>query len=374
MSNTYTKGYSNGVALTEGMLDTAYQTLQLDIANTALTTTGSTTGQGLLSNGSGVAASFQTIPDPMGPFALRNYGLKATVATGVMTVSLKTKAGATPSGSDIVDFNYSTNGTTSVTYTSIQITTATTLAINASASLGYTATSTSRIFVYGYYNSSATAVKLAVSARSDFDGIGSIATTAMSASADSKMVLYASAALTVVPRLLGHIDAAHNSGGNWQTPTKVNIENVSPGNRGVLISSSSGSWSNTSLTASAVTNLSNVLITTGRPVVITLIPDGDTGLENTGFIATSTTGTSAQAEFLIYRDSTIISQHHIGVQASGNGSNNLNLALPPGALFFVDIPPAGTYTYTIRGKRTSGSVSSNQSIGVARCCLLTYEL
>lgn len=227
MSNTFTKGYINGSALTESQLDTAYQTLQLDVANTAVMTTGSSSGQALLSNGSGVAASFQTIPDPQGPFALRNYGLKATVATGVMTVSLTTKAGTAPSGSDKVDFNYSTNGTTSASYTTIQISSATTLTVNASATLGYSSTSTNRVYIYGYYNTSAATVKLAISARSGLDSGGSVLTVAVSASSDSAETLYATAALTVMPRLLGVIDAARNSGGSWQTPSKVNIVNES---------------------------------------------------------------------------------------------------------------------------------------------------
>lgn len=225
MSNTYTKGYSDGNALTEAMLDNAYQTLQLDIANAALTTTGSTSGQVMTSNGSGIAPSFQTIPDPQGPFALRNYGLKATVATGVMTISLKTKALTNPSATDIVDFNYSTNGTTSASYTSVQVTAATTLAINSSANLGFASTATCRIYVYGYYNTVTTSVKLAVATRDDLDNGAGVAMTAISASADSGNILYATAALTVVPRLLGWIDSAHSSAGAWQTPTKVNINN-----------------------------------------------------------------------------------------------------------------------------------------------------
>lgn len=228
MSNTFTKGYADGASLTEAQLDTAYQSLQLDIANTALMTTGSTTGQAFLSNGSGVAGSFQTLSDPQGLFALRNYGLKASAAAGVLTVTLKTKALATPSGTDIVNFNVATPSTVSGTYRTVNITAATTLAISASASLGLLSTSTIRVYVYGYYNSSAATVKLAVSARSDFDSGNSVSASAMSSSADSRTAIYASASLSIVPRLLGWFETTISSGA-WQSPSKVSITNTIPG-------------------------------------------------------------------------------------------------------------------------------------------------
>lgn len=359
MSNTYTKGYSDGSALTEAMLDNAYQTLQLDIANTALTTTGSTSGQALLSNGSGIAASFQTIPDPQGPFALRNYGLKATAASGVLVVNLKTKALGAPSASDAIDFNYSTNGTTSASYSSVQVTAATTISLNASATLGYSATSTLRIFVYGYYNTVTTSVKLALSARSDFDNGGAVAMTAISASADSNTLLYATGALTVVPRLFGWIESTHNSGGSWQTPTKVNVTNISLGQRGVVVSSSdTGSFTTSSTSYVDVTNATLSITTTGRPVFVGLMSNAVGGA-----VAITTAGAGNSGGFKILRGTSTISITTIGV-----GTNTVTV--PCGAVHHIDLVGAGTYTYKLQAVVSIGTATA----AVGNCKLVAYEL
>lgn len=366
-SNTYTKNYVDGSALTEAMLDSAYQTLQPDVANTALMTTGSSSGQALLSNGSGVAASFQTIPDPQGPFAIRNYGLKATAAAGVLTISLKTKALATPSATDVVNFNYSTNGTTSASYTTVNVTAATTFTMSASASLGFTATTSLRVFVYGYYNSSAAAVKLAVSARSDFDGIGSVSATSMSASADSSLFLYASASLSVLPRLFGYVDVAHNSTGSWQTPSKVNIGNVVYGQRGIVYSSaSSGVFTSSSATMVDVTNLSVTIISSGRPIRLELI--ATQGASTESFLGGSKNSTTVGGgEFQFARGTVSLGIFQLSVTA---GSANLGITAPPGTATAIDNVSAGSHTYKFQARgANSGSVAS-----VSNCSMLAFEM
>lgn len=297
-NNTFTGGYADGNALTKALLDTAYQTLQLDVSNTALMTTGSTAGQALISTGSGTAAAFSAIPDPKGPFALRNYGLKATVATGVMTVNLKTNAGTAPSGSDIVDFVYSTNGVTSATYSAVQVTAATSIAINSSASLGYTATTASSIFVYGYYNTVTSSVKLAVSARSELDCGRTVGTTQISASADSADNIYATAALTVVPRLLGVVIAAHNSAGAWQTPTSVNITNdLNP------------------LATATANNIASAITSTGADLI-----GADMTSTGANAIAASMSATGANA---IAATMTSTGANAIGNDMGASGANNV---------------------------------------------------
>lgn len=381
-SNTYTKNYADGSALTEAKLDTAYQTLQLDISNTALATTGSTTGQALISNGSGVAASFQTLSDPLGPFALRNYGLKATVATGVMTVSLKTKALATPSGTDIVDFTYSTNGTTSASYSAVQIAQATTIAVNASASLGFAATSATRVFVYGYYSSAAAAVKLAVSLNAYLDNGAAVTTVAISASSDNSTSIYASAALTVVPRLLGWVQAAHNSAGAWQTPTKVDItqhgdfiasgrigsQTATMGVGGVALSGNSGIYQSTSTSYADITNLSVTLTTTGRPVLISLVSSNTAststlGQTNVGCSWSSSTLSAGQLKLL--RGTSTIGLWSI-VQNSSASRDGL---LP--SIIQIDAPNnAGSYTYKLQGRVVGGPGTLN----VIQCKLTALEI
>lgn len=366
MSNTFTGNYADGAALTKAMLDTAYQTLQLDIANTALTTTGSTTGQALISNGSGTAASFQTIPDPQGPFSLRNYGLKATAASGVLTVSLKSKALTDPTANDLVNFNYSTSGTTSSSYTSVNVTAATSLAINSSASLGYTSTSTSRIFVYGYYNTATANVKLAVSARGDLDVGSAVTTTAISSSADSPGVLYASASLSITPRLLGFVEAAHNSAGAWQTPTKVNVTNNKQ--QGLAISSSSATFT-LNTTSTQVTNLSISWTATGRPVKLQLIPaEGSLGTNGVLYLA-PTTSSTVTANLLFKRDSTAISNYTYNLNGAAGDAETLSIGL--GGASVVDRPVPGVYTYTLFANK-AGSASTAAEVQYVR--LLITEL
>lgn len=363
-NNTYTKGYLNGAALTESQLDTAYQTLQLDISNTPLLTTGSSDGQVLTSTGSGTAAAFETIPDPQGPFSLRNYGLKATVASGVMTVSLTTKAGTAPSGSDKVDFNYSTNGTTSATYSTVQISSATTLTVNASATLGYIPTSSFRVFVYGYYSTSASAVKLAVSGMATFDCGASLTTVSIGAAADNN-ALYASAALSIVPRLLGWIDTSHSSAGAWQTPTKVNIVNSYPG-RAVAISASSGSASTTSTAASTVTNMSLTISTSGRPIYLGIIGDGSGSA--TSLAVSGVSAATKAAFYSFYRGTSAL-----GIQSVSGGwpsaASANQVTIPTSALQHIDIPSAGTHTYTVKFFSTGG-VTAN----LANSKFIAYEL
>lgn len=388
-SNTYTKGYSDGSSLTEAQLDNAYQTLQADISNTALMTTGSTSGQVFTSNGSGVAGSFQGVPDPLGPFALRNYGLKATVASGVMKITLLTKAGATPSGTDIVDFVYSNNGTATGTYNSIQVEQATTFTLSASATLGFTSTSTSRIFVYGYYNTATTAVKLAVSARSDLDRGETKLTVAMSASADSLQNIYSSAVLTVIPRLLGHVDAAVSSAGLWQSPNRVNVSNnidleniptvnqVVYGNTtratgttvargGVAISADSGGFSTQSTTAVNITNLSVTITTAGRPVCLVMVSSNggnDTDPLNRTCLSLQEV-VSGNAFIHFKRASSDVGVYFL---RATSGTDNLYSPTSP---MIIDPVGSGTYTYTVQGYTTTNS----NTLVVNYYKLVAYEL
>ena len=220
-NNTYTKNYADGSALTESQLDAALQSLKPDLAQTTQMTQGATAGHFLKVSAPGSPAVFDAVPDLKGPSTIRNYGLKATVATGAIVFTLTNGSGSAPTSTNAVDISFSDSGTTSATQSDLQVTSSKTITLNASASLGVTGTSTQRIYVYGCKNSSN--VILGVSTRGDYDLGVSVTTTAVSASADSADLLYATAALSVIPRLLGWVSAAKNSGGSWQTPTAVGL-------------------------------------------------------------------------------------------------------------------------------------------------------
>lgn len=369
MSNSYTKTYADNAALTAAELDTAYQTLQLDIANTTLTTTGSTTGQVLTSNGSGIAASFQTVSDPLGPNLIRNYGLAAAASSGTLKVSLKTKAGADPSGTDIVDFTYSTNSALTGTYNSVKVQTAAAITISNSATLGLTSTGSNRVYVYGYFNTVTSSVKLAVSARGNIDDGNTRTTVLMSATSDLATAIYATAALTVAARLLGSVDAAYNSTKAWQSPTHIGIDNypvppltelgrftaptVTTVKIGQLaISNSCGSFSTTSSTFVTITNMVINMPTSGKPVIIQIVPDS-TGAST----IQSVNPGSGSSTIEVTANGTLIGSYVF-----------TNLQLP--VMNFIHSPPAGQYQYAAFAKVQSGATE----VLLTNCRLMAYEL
>jgi len=123
---------------------------------------------------------------------------------------------------------------------------------------------------------------------------------------------------------------------------------------GQQISSSSGTYSTTSTSVVAVTNLTLSITTTGRPVMLMVIPatSGTCNFETSG-------GASG---IFFYRGSSPIAESLIGNLLEA-------LALPPSSLSFVDIVAAGTYTYTLRVKAGSGA-----TVEVTNCRLVAFEL
>lgn len=377
-NNTYTKNYADGAALTEAKLDSAYQSLKLDIAQTTQMTQGATAGHYLKCVTPGAAAQFAALPDSRGIATLRNIGLKCTAATGALVFTLTTGAGSVPSSSDPATISFSSNGSTQATLQSIDVTSSKTFTLTASASLGTQSTSASFIYLYAMKTStSSSGVIMGVSRKGDFDYGDAITTAAVSSSADSADVLYATAATSVIPRLIGVITAARNSTGSWQTPSKVNITSgmgrMSPASDwqsrnsitgtgttvkagGVALSASSGSYSTSSTSAAAVTNLSVTITTTGRPVLITCIPAGNNS-------SAHIVATGSGVRTYIRRDSTDISQQNIG------DNSTINLFIPTSVITAVDFPAAGTYTYTVRMLSTSGG-----SCSFFHSKLLAYEL
>lgn len=384
--NSYTRTFQDGTALTQSQLDTGFKSVKLDISNTTSMTSGSTSGEFLRSNGDGLAASFESVPDPLGPFALRNYGLAAVASASALVIRLKSQAGTDPTSTDVVNLTFSNNGTTTGTYSAVNVTGALSISVTASATLSFGSTAANKVYVYAI-NSGGTA-KLAVSARSDFDRGEAITTTAMGATADSGNLLYATAALTVVPRLLGYIEAALNSSKQWQTPTRTVVTQSAPyaveTNRltlgttttsssttvgQIVISGSSGSYSASSASFVDVTNLTVVMSTSGRPVKLMLIPASST---STCFVGPRTTSdTDAQMDLQFLRGTSSLGIHTIAVSPASTGT--IELFLPPSAFQALDVVAAGRYTYKVQVRRSSGS-GANDTFQVTRCKLLAYEI
>lgn len=140
------------------------------------------------------------------------------------------------------------------------------------------------------------------------------------------------------------------------TPAKLSASNY-------VVSSSCGSFS-TGASDIAVTNLSVTITTNGRPVQLSLQPDGTATNSFVGPINSASQATLDQIIF-IKRDSTLIYQTEL---TNGNGSAIVTTAylVPPGVVNFMDLPAAGTYTYSVRTTAVSGDSKFNNCVLVAR--------
>lgn len=120
-----------------------------------------------------------------------------------------------------------------------------------------------------------------------------------------------------------------------------------------VLSSSSGTYTQTASGPTTVTNLSNIFNTTGRPVYVTLTPDGTT---NSPSVFRDVTGGS-YLEF--YRDTTLLGRINL-LQINGfSFAGGFNAVDPT--------PPVGNVAYTC--KATAGG-----TIAVSNVKLLSYEI
>lgn len=124
--------------------------------------------------------------------------------------------------------------------------------------------------------------------------------------------------------------------------------------RGIAISGSSGAFTTTSGTFVDVTNLSVTITTTGRPVLINIIADGDATFQS--WLGTvSTIGNQASAHFNFVRDATEVAEHRMENMTLGGGVTQTVLEIPISCLWHVDVVGAGTYTYKMQAKQTTGN-------------------
>lgn len=156
----------------------------------------------------------------------------------------------------------------------------------------------------------------------------------------------------------------------------------SVGIRGIALSDSSGTFASSSTSLTDITNLTVTIVTSGRPVQISLQPDGSGSQAGIGF----TLGSAADGgcvDFNLVRTAGTVSTN-VGVYrlaSRWNGSTAdgaLETILPP----FVDTGiagSAGTYTYKlqsqVQGIVFGGSLSGTTGIAqVYRQKMVAYEL
>lgn len=130
---------------------------------------------------------------------------------------------------------------------------------------------------------------------------------------------------------------------------------------GVAISGSSGSFSTTSTSLTAVTNLSVTITTTGRPVMVFLTSDGSGNTSNYACLLgnfSSSSGIGVQ----IKRGST---QIYFSDPQSFSG---FMTGVPCSSIMVIDPVSAGTYTYSVAAASLSGTAIFYNSV------LVAYEL
>ena len=122
---------------------------------------------------------------------------------------------------------------------------------------------------------------------------------------------------------------------------------------GQQVSSGTGSYTQTSTSASDVTGSSVTITTTGRPVVLALQPDG--AATGQMFIA------SANVFTLVF----LRGASEVGRMAFNGGASNTRYT----NAFMIDAPGAGTYTYKIQCL-SDGAVATS----ITHMVLFAYEL
>lgn len=143
------------------------------------------------------------------------------------------------------------------------------------------------------------------------------------------------------------------------TTAKLNDGAVTPAKLAALgqqTSSSSGTFTTSSGTFSDVTNMSVSITSTGRPIFI--------GVMSGSAVVQSklTAGTANSLTLKLLRDSTDLSQYNVAISTGAS-------TVPGGAIWHIDAPAAGTYTYKLQAKSDTGG-----SVNVDNCKLVAYEL
>lgn len=128
------------------------------------------------------------------------------------------------------------------------------------------------------------------------------------------------------------------------------------------ITGSSGTFSHSTSTVTAVTNLSTSFTTNGRPVMMFLQPDGSIASSGVG---TGNASTNVESKIYFYRDGAEIAEFNV---TTYNTSTSFSIFFPPGGYVYIDEPSAGTYTYDVRVAATL------QTIQMLRLKFVVVEL
>jgi hypothetical protein len=330
-----TKGYADGDVLLEADLDNIRDAL-LTFMNTTKINSDNIQDDGI--NATKINADESTIDGTGTTLAVKSAGITATQLAAGAVVEAKIGAGA-------VTETKLGNGAVANAKLATDAVTSDKIAAGAVATVDIA-------------DSAVTAAKIAAAVAGD--GLAGGGGTALSVNVDATTIEISADTLQVKD---GGITNAKLGGGAVQAGNiangAVNTSDIAAGAVtrakleavGQQVSSSSGTYTRSTASFAAVTNLSVSITTAGRPVMVTMQAEG-------GGAVSSIASSGGTGGFIqVKRDSTDIGQYEV---------NTLNV---PGFIGILDTPTSGTYTYTINAK---GDGTNNLSI--TNMVLVAYEL
>lgn len=177
----------------------------------------------------------------------------------------------------------------------------------------------------------------------------------------SFMALDASGNMSTVAAVSGGITSSNIASGT------ITPQNLAP--LGQQISASCGTFTDNSGVFTNVTNLSVSINTTGRPVFVGLIHDGNTSVPGSYWQAASLTSGSAAVSYIaINRNGSQIYGSQIISQVGG--ALFPEIAVPVTTVYQIDTPSSGSYTYIVKLR----SLNSNTLATLNEAKLIAYEL
>lgn len=133
---------------------------------------------------------------------------------------------------------------------------------------------------------------------------------------------------------------------------------------GQQVSASCGGFFTASVTPVDITNLSVTITTTGRPVMLSLVPDGTGSESYTGGVG----GGAPQIQYRLFLLRGVTTLANLRIAYDLNSPSSEIFVQPPGA-FYIDVVGAGTYTYKMRAQDDIGVVMRAFNL-----VLVAYEL
>ncbi len=298
-----------------------------------------------------------------GPDAIINTVVAASVGSSALTLALKTEAGTDASSTDVIKIAFRSSTLTSGDYDVVSVTGALSAVISSGSTLGHASAAEWPIYVYALNN--AGTIEIAYSSTPvDERYLQTTTAEGGAGAADAAATLYSTTARTSkAVRLLAVLKSTQTTAGTWaavptaiSAATQPNTFSLLPGRStgttvpagGVAISATCGTAANGTGSEADVANLSVTITTTGRPVYVGCQPDGTSNPSILNHLS------SAQGIYRLYRGATLI-----GASKIINSSAANPMTVPPGTIWAIDAPAAGTYTYKLTSHNSSNTISTD---------------